>query len=297
MRRRRPRRLVAAGLVLLAMLAAAALQAVTPTTRIVVEVAPALLALSVGAAAALLALVVPALRGRGEQRVAAAALVAREQAAVERRRFLARLDHELKNPVQAIRAGLAAAPPDPALQIVDGQAVRLARLVADLRKLADLEQRPLDVASVDVAALLRDAVEDAGALPGAAERRMRLVLPEAPRPLPAVLGDPDLLAVAVDNLLANAVKFSPVGAVVEVRAREEPAAVVVEVADTGPGVPAEEVDLVWEELGRGHAAAGLPGSGLGLPLVRIVAARHGGAATLRSGPGGGTVVSVVLPTA
>lgn len=81
----------------------------------------------------------------------------------------------------------------------------------------------------------------------------------------------------------------------EVRARDEVGAVLVEVADTGPGVPAEEVETVWQELARGRGAVGLPGSGLGLALVRVVVARHGGTSTLRSEPGVGTVVTLRLP--
>jgi two-component system OmpR family sensor kinase len=228
----------------------------------------------------------------------------RAQAAEERRRFVQRLDHELKNPLTAIRAGLANLCNDQgpsiqqeALDSVEAEVLRLSRLTADLRKLAELETRPLERAPVDVAALLREAVALGEEQPGAEARTLTLTLPQAPWPLPAVLGDWDLLFLAVYNLLDNAAKFTGPGDTVEVRAAEEGAFVIVEVADTGPGIPQEELDRVWEELYRGRSARGIPGSGLGLALVRAVVERHGGQVSLRSRAGHGTVVRVRLPAA
>jgi two-component system OmpR family sensor kinase len=228
----------------------------------------------------------------------------RAQAAEERRRFVRRLDHELKNPLTAIRAGLANLCNDQgpsvqqeALDSVEAEVLRLSRLTADLRKLAELETRPLERAPVDVTALLREAVALAEEQPGAEARTLTLTLPQAPWPLPAVLGDWDLLFLAVYNLLDNAAKFTGPGDTVEVRAAEEGAFVIVEVADTGPGIPQEELERVWEELYRGRSARGIPGSGLGLALVRAVVERHGGQVSLRSRAGHGTVVRVRLPAA
>ena len=232
--------------------------------------------------------------------------VARVQAhaAREHRRFLRRLDHELKNPLTAIQAGLAntASAPSPeaqqtALESVRSQALRLSRLAADLRKLADLESRPLERTSVNVAELLLEVVELAQDRPDAAVRELTLTVPQAPWPLPNVNGDPDLLFLAVHNLLTNACKFTQPGDTIEVRALEDGAAVVVEVADTGPGIPEDEIDHVWEELYRGRGARGIPGSGLGLALVRAIAERHDGQVDLRSREGQGTVFSIRLPIA
>ena len=131
--------------------------------------------------------------------------------------------------------------------------------------------------------------------PGAADRRVRLALPEAPWPLPAVRGDADLLFLAFHNLAVNAVKFTRPGDTIEIRASEDGDRILVEVADTGPGIPADELDEVWEELARGQAARGVPGTGLGLPFVRTVVARHGGEEQIRSRVGQGTVVSIRLP--
>lgn len=222
------------------------------------------------------------------------------------RRFLARLDHELKNPVTAIRAaaaGLGPAVGDDgaaarAHATLDQQAGRLAHLVADLRKLAELETQPLEQEDVDVAQVVRDAAEDVLAQADAAGRprpSVTVTLPTVPWPLPHVRGDVDLLYLAVYNLVGNAVKFSPPGTPVEVRGADEGGTVVVEVADAGPGIPPDEVDTVFDELARGRDARGTPGSGLGLALVRVIAERHGGRASLLSRAGHGTSVRLHLP--
>jgi two-component system OmpR family sensor kinase len=224
------------------------------------------------------------------------------QASEERRRFLRRLDHELKNPLTAIRAGLANLKDAPsevaqrdALTSVETQVLRISRLVADLRKLAELEIRPLERTPVDVTALLQEAVAVAQDRPEAATRRIALTVPQAPWPLPHVPGDWDLLFLAVYNLLDNALKFTQAGDRVEVRAFENGSTVAVEVAETGPGILEEDLPHVWEELYRGRSARGVPGSGLGLALVRAIVERHGGRALLRSRAGQGTVFTLILP--
>jgi two-component system OmpR family sensor kinase len=239
-----------------------------------------------------------ALWGRVEQiRQQAAA-----EAAEERRRFLRRLDHELKNPLTAIRAGLANLTEAPsedarreALTSVEAQTLRLSRLSADLRKLAELEVRLVERSPVDVPALLHEAFSMAQEQPGASERHLNLSIPQAPWPLPNIQGDPDLLLLAVHNLLDNALKFSRPGDTLELHAFEDGAEIVIEVADTGPGIPEEEQPHVWEELYRGEAGRGIPGSGLGLALVRAIAERHNGRVSLRSRLRQGTVFTLRLP--
>jgi two-component system OmpR family sensor kinase len=227
---------------------------------------------------------------------------ARTRAIEERRRFLQRLDHELKNPLTAIRAGLAniangstEAARQEALASVEAQVLRLSQLTADLRKLAELETRKLESTPINIAELLREAVALAEEQPEAEGRQLALILPQAPWPVPDISGDWDLLFLAIFNLLDNALKFTRPGDTVEVRAFDDRAFVVVEVADTGPGIPKEELPRVWEELYRGQGARGVPGSGLGLALTRTILERHGGQVTLRSRLGQGTVVSVRLP--
>ncbi len=219
--------------------------------------------------------------------------------AEERRQFLRRLDHELKNPLTAIQAGLVNLEEEgseAAIASIKTQSQRLSRLVADLRKLAELETRPIDRAPVDLTAVLRESVAIVEEEPDARDRTISLSLPQAPWPLPEVQGDEDLLMLAMLNLLGNAVKFSGSGARIEVRAFEDSEMVTIEVADTGPGIPEEEAPFVWQELYRGRSARGVPGSGLGLTLVRAIAERHGGQVTLRSRVHQGTVVTMKLPS-
>jgi two-component system OmpR family sensor kinase len=245
----------------------------------------------------LTALVIALLGWSGRTRLQASAA-----AAEDRRRFLRRLDHELKNPLTAIRAGLANLAELPsgeasreAMASVETQALRLSRLSADLRKLAELEVRLVEHSTVDVPAMLRDAFSMAQEQPGAAERHLNLSIPQAPWPLPNVRGDTDLLLLAVHNLLQNALKFSRPGDTLELRAFEDGTDIVIEVADTGPGIPEDEQSHVWEELYRGEAGRSIPGSGLGLALVRAIAERHNGRVNLRSRLGQGTVFSLRLP--
>jgi two-component system OmpR family sensor kinase len=225
-----------------------------------------------------------------------------EQASKERRQFLYRLDHELKNPLTAIQAGLTNLDDETLgeylcneVSAVRVQVLRINRLVADLRKLAALETTSLEKTVVNTAELLTEVVSVFDNQAGVRDRNLALILPNAPRPLPEVEGDPDLLLLAIHNLLDNAIKFTASGDTIEVRASENGNEIVIEVADTGPGIPDEEVGLVWEELYRSKQARGVPGSGLGLPLVRAIVEKHGGMVGLRSIHGQGTVFSVRLP--
>lgn len=220
----------------------------------------------------------------------------------DRRRFLRRLDHELKNPLTAILAGLAnlsivdSGPENqPALDSVTAQVHRLRQLVGELRKLSDLETRELDREPVDMTELLEEVFTLAQEHPGAADRQLTLSIPRAPWPLPEINGDRDLLFLAVYNPLDNALKFTQPADTIELRAAEEDGAVAIEIADTGPGISEEEISQVWDELYRGEGARGVPGSGLGLALVRAIVARHGGQATIRSRSSMGTQVTLRLP--
>ncbi|MFZ0544959.1 MAG: HAMP domain-containing sensor histidine kinase, partial [Candidatus Promineifilaceae bacterium] len=226
----------------------------------------------------------------------------RAESAEDRRRFLHRLDHELKNPITAIRAGLAnisGAALEPgdqqAVASMEAQTVRLTRLTADLRKIAELETRTLELVPINLAQLLTEVVEFAQDHPNIEERQVALSVPHAPWPIPTITGDRDLLFLALYNLVENALKFTKSEDAVELRAREEGRFVVLEVADTGPGIAAEEQAHVWEELYRGANVRGIPGSGLGMSLVKAVVERHGGQVVLHSRPGQGTLVSIYLP--
>jgi len=225
-----------------------------------------------------------------------------KRASEDRRQFLQRLDHELKNPLTAIQAGLTNITYEPLedylaneVSAVQGQVLRISRLIADLRKLAVLETTPLETTVVNMAELLTEVVSVVKDQAIMEDRQLTLILPNAPWPLSDVEGDPDLLLLAIHNLLDNAVKFTEQGDTIEVRAFDDGNDIVIEVADTGPGIPGTEVDRVWEELYRGEHMRSIPGSGLGLPLVRAIIEKHGGIVGLRSRPEQGTVFNVRLP--
>lgn len=224
----------------------------------------------------------------------------RQEQADSHRRFIRRLDHEIKNPLTAIRIGLANLTDQgdaPILSSVRAQLDRLARLSADLRKLADLETQPVEREPVDLGGLLSELLELAQERPEAAVLHLRLTLPRAPWPLPAVAGDRDLLFLALHNLVDNALKFCRPQDTIEIRAFEDGSSVVVEVADTGPGIAEEELPHLGEELYRGSRASSVEGSGLGLALVEAIVARHQGAVAIRSRLGQGTVVTLRFPVA
>ncbi len=225
-----------------------------------------------------------------------------------RRRFLRRLDHEAKNPLTAMRAALAnltdtAGSPEQEKLVKDvqHQVERLSQLVGDLRKLAELEERPLEALPVDLNELLAEVVEMARSQPAYQDRSVQVVISKVPWPLPRVTGDRDLLWLVFYNLIDNALKYTGPENTVEVRALEDGQDVIVEVADNGPGIPPEDRDRVFEELYRGKNARGTEGSGLGLALTQRIIQRHDGSISLRSrtaqeGPGG-TVFVVRFPSA
>lgn len=226
------------------------------------------------------------------------------EAAHERRRFLSRLDHELKNPLTAILAAMAnlrSAATDEererSTQSIEAQMSRMRTLVGDLRKLADLETRAIELEPIETTRLLQENIKLIQERPEAQQRAWNVSIPQAPWPLPSVMADRDLLFLAVHNVIDNAIKFTHPGDTIELRAYEDGTSVVIEVADTGPGIPEQELGEVWNELYRGQAARGVPGSGLGLALVRAIVSRHNGNVTVRSRSGQGTVFSIQIPTA
>jgi two-component system OmpR family sensor kinase len=223
---------------------------------------------------------------------------ARAEAFAEHRRFLLRLDHELKNPLTAIVAGvvnLSEGQISPeqkrVLDSMETQTHRLSRIVTDLRKLAEIETLPLEQNRIDVQALLEETVDLVQER--ADERTLRLILPDTP--LPAIFGDHDLLLLALHNLLDNAFKFTRPNDRIEVRASVQDSLMQIEIADSGIGIPALEHSLIWEELFRGKSASGTLGSGVGLSLVQVIVRRHDGTILLSSAPGRGTTVSLQFP--
>lgn len=241
-------------------------------------------------------------------------VTAQAREAAKHRQFLQRLDHELKNPLTAMQIEVAnletesnhlltASLDGPsstlgkpqAVQRLKDQLARMNDLVIQLRKLGELEGYFIEREPVRLDELLTDLIDEFQSSEEGSRREITLSLPQIPWPLPEIVGDADLIYLALRNVLSNAVKFSRPGDAIQVRAFEDTTQVVVEIADQGPGIAEDEVTHVWEELYRGKLARGLPGSGLGLPIVKAIVERHGGQATLRSRLGQGTVVTIRLP--
>jgi two-component system CheB/CheR fusion protein len=187
---------------------------------------------------------------------------------------------------------------------------RLARLVAAIRggtaRLAGLVDDLLDVSRIRTGQLeLRTGPVDLLALVDAAVERLRArlddahaVVVEARPDACAVEGDGERLAQVVDNLLDNAVKYSPGGGTVRVALAAAGGAATLLVRDEGIGLPAGAAERIFEPFGRAAnaAAAGIPGMGLGLHVCRVIVERHGGRIAVESpGEGRGTAVRVVLP--
>ena len=229
---------------------------------------------------------------------------AKGEAEQGRRRFLRRLDHEIKNPLTGLRAALVnmqevkdSTDRQRAVQNASHAVERLTRLLTDLRKLSDLGERPIELWQVDVPDLLQDVVDAAHVLPAYKGREVNLLIPKVPSPFPTITGDRDLLVLAVYNLVENALKFTDANDSVEIRVGEDGRAILIEVADSGVGIPAEDVSKIFEELYRGSNARSTEGSGLGLALVHRIIALHDGHIHIRSSQEEprGTVFTIRLP--
>jgi two-component system OmpR family sensor kinase len=226
------------------------------------------------------------------------------------RRFVADASHELRTPLTSIRGyaelyrqGAVTSPDEVAgvLRRIEDQAARMGLLVQDLLLLARLDQqRPLERTPVDLAVLVVDAVHDAHVV--APDRSVNLRLPQADGEEPAsvpVLGDQERLRQVIGNLVTNAITHTPAGTPVEVRLRSEGTEAVLEVADSGPGLPPEAAERVFERFYRADPARGRDngGTGLGLAIVAALVAAHGGRVSVDTAAGVGTTFQVRLPLA
>jgi signal transduction histidine kinase/HAMP domain-containing protein len=221
--------------------------------------------------------------------------------------FFALVSHELRTPLTAILGYVelvlsddaAAFPAEHArhLEVIDRNARRLVRLVGDLLFAAQVEGAPLllEPAEVDLAALVRDAVELAGCRADEAGIALEMEL----EPVERCVADRDRLAQVLDNLLSNALKFTPAGGRVVVRLKGDGRQATIEVADTGAGIAAEDLPHLFDRFYRARDATrrSVPGLGLGLTIVRTIVEGHGGAVSVRSEPGRGTSFTVRLPAA
>ena len=210
------------------------------------------------------------------------------------RQLVSDASHELRTPLTSLRLNaemLAAEPglPEPerreVLDRVVAQVAELGQLVASVTELARDESQPGPLGEVE----LHRVVE--AALAGARRDWPQTVFTAELEPWPVAGGSPDSLQIAVRNLLDNAAKFGPPGVQVEVCLRAGELAV----RDHGPGIAPADLPHVFDRFYRAPSARGVPGSGLGLSIVRQVAERHGGTVRAEAAPGGGTLIRLWLP--
>jgi two-component system OmpR family sensor kinase len=233
-------------------------------------------------------------------------MLARLQAAVDaQRRFTADASHELRTPLTVLRGELEVAlrrerTPEEYIRVLRislGEAERLSRLAEDLMTLTRSEAgaQRLQLQEDDLAERARQA---ASRLSRQAREKGIETRGPSPRAVRAEF-DPDLMDRVIWNLVSNAIKFTPVGGRVDVKVREEGGWVVLEVADTGPGIPPDKLDAVFDRFFRIDEArttgAETSGTGLGLAIVRAIVDLHGGAVAAANRTGGGTVFRVTLP--
>lgn len=216
--------------------------------------------------------------------------------------FVALASHELRTPLTALQGfsellatrPFAAAEVRRVAEIMRGEIERLGRIVSDFLDLARLERglRPTIRRSVlDPAPLIAGAVD----LFRRTRTTHQLEL-HVDGALPRVDADADALDRVLKNLIGNALKYSPPGSCVRVRARAAEGAIAVEIEDEGPGIPAEERARVFEPYYRMRGTETLgPGSGLGLSVVKSLVEAHGGTVHADARPGAGTRMTVTLP--
>ena len=219
--------------------------------------------------------------------------------------FVATVSHELRTPLTSMMGFLEMIRDGEAGQLTEDQkrflaiiyrsSERLQRLVGDLLFVARLDASGLQLhfAPTRLDEIARELVDSSAALARAREVDLEPDLAETP----ALLGDHERLVQLVGNLLSNALKFTPAGGTVTVRTFVDGDSAVLEVADTGIGIPAAEQDRVFQRFFRSSTATeqAIPGTGLGLVISRAIVEAHGGTITVTSKIGAGTCFRVELP--
>ncbi len=217
-----------------------------------------------------------------------------------RQEMVADVAHELRTPVAILQAETEAlvdgvsVPTPEALVSLHDESLRLGRMVQDLQTLASadaaglsLERSEVDLAAV--AARAADSLE--GRFSSAGVRLVRYLSPAT------VWADPSRLRQVVANLLANAAKFTPSGGTVSLVVNSDLRRARLEVADTGPGIPNDERERVFERFFRGSLGRKAGGSGIGLAVVKDLVEAHGGEVQLENPPVGGSRFVVFIPLA
>ena len=217
--------------------------------------------------------------------------------------FVSLVSHELRTPMAAVIGAartlqqrwreLSPEHRESFLDLIAGETNRLADLIGDVLDTSRIEAGTFSFrfAEVDLGRLVTDAV--ATAQVGQDEVQLRA---DVRPPLPEIRGDGERLRQVLTNLIDNAIKYSPAGAEVEVRAYQEDGLVRIDVRDSGPGIAKDDQKLIFEKFGRvTGSGATRPGTGLGLFIARSIAEAHGGALDVDSAPDQGSTFTLELP--
>jgi signal transduction histidine kinase len=218
--------------------------------------------------------------------------------------FVGTVSHELRTPLTSMlgyvelvlegEAGELNDEQERFLGIVSRNCKRLNRLIDDILFVAriDAGRLSLDPQWVALSELTWASVESAQAAADREEVRLRFASSDE---LPQLWADPTRLTQMFDNLISNAVKFTPEGGTVTVDVAQNGGSLRVEVADTGVGIPEDEVGRLFERFFRASTSGTVKGTGLGLPIVKLIAEVHGGTISVQSEVGAGTTFTVELP--
>jgi len=216
--------------------------------------------------------------------------------------FVSLVSHELRSPMAAVIGAsrtleqrwreLSADQRGAFLGLIADETTRLAALIGDVLDTSRIDAGTFTYRFRDVD--LGDLVREAAAAASVAQDEVPIEI-EVAGSLPAVRGDPERLRQILANLIENAVKYSPAGAPVEVRALNRDRAVAVSVQDRGPGIESDDQRLIFEKFGRVASGTSKPGTGLGLYIARSIAEAHGGTLDVASSPGSGATFTLNLP--
>ncbi len=231
-----------------------------------------------------------------------------KQADLAKTAFISDVSHELRTPLTVIKGTIETlqdgalddlAARGPFLAAMSRETERLIRLVNDLLVLtrADAGALNLQLHSLDLAELARSRCEHLARAAGQNQVRLLVVVQQSGEDTCLVLADDDRIAQVLDNLLDNAIRYSPPGGEVTVTLTRAAGQLVCQVADQGPGIPARHLPLIFERFYRADPARGRDkgGSGLGLSIVRSLVLAHGGQVSAASVEGQGATLTFCLP--
>ncbi|MBN2005463.1 MAG: GAF domain-containing protein [Anaerolineae bacterium] len=219
--------------------------------------------------------------------------------------FVQNVSHELRTPIAIARGyaelldsgelGNLENDQQEAIGVIARRMRLLTRLVDDINMILELESEPMVKQTVDMAQLVSVAVAHHTER---AERLMLKLTTQIAPDLPHIRGNPGHLERMLDNLLDNALKFTPEGGVIQVRLSQESAALHLDVSDTGIGIPEEQLPQLFQRFYQidGSMSRRYGGTGLGLALIKQIVEAHGGMVHVTSRVNKGSIFHVILPT-